>query len=76
MKVGLYRYKDLPITASDEKVMATAGMLAEQLCETYNDTLDPDQVAKEALTLTGPMRQAMVKHFRPGSGDMLKVESD
>lgn len=76
IKYGLYKFKDLPITASDELVMNTAGALAEMICEQYGDNLDPDQYAREAKTLCDPMRQAMAKHFRPGSGDQLKVEAD
>lgn len=33
-----------------QKVGVTAGALAEMLCDQFRDTIDPDQVAREALT--------------------------
>ena len=77
VREGLYRFKDLPITSTDVEIQMEAAALAEQLCEKYNDTVDPDAIYKAMKDLAVSMRRAMIQHFRKDAVDeAIKVESD
>jgi len=52
IKPDLHRVGELPLVGGEQRmalhVAATAGALAEGLCEDYGDTLDPSEISKLA----------------------------